>query len=59
MIERTAKSNTDDYPEIDWPVSETEADWDLLRSERKDGRIRFLWQTERGPAWTPWVEMAS
>lgn len=47
-----------DYPEVDWPVNEGEADWDLLRSERDDnGRIRFLWQTERGPAWTPWAEV--
>lgn len=45
-----------DYPEIDWPVGEME-DWTFLRSERKDRRIRFLWETNRGPAWTPWVNL--
>lgn len=56
---RARQPSNSDYPEIDWPVSEVEASkWKLLRSERKDGFIRFLWETSRGPAWTPPVKMS-
>jgi hypothetical protein len=50
-------SNPDDYPVLEWEDIPEER-VRMLRSERKNGKIRWLYDVPgRGEGWTPWVPM--